>query len=140
MFFEANSAIYPSSPVVPTSVGVAIAAAYLLDLAKRLKQFPKISYYSTKLNSWIRICTAAVGTVGVSWSWAAYGTGHQLLITIPAWSAIGDYIWHWAVAYGIQHLAEIQLAQRQVAQKAMVVQAAEQGKVEVIHVTNPLLG
>jgi hypothetical protein len=126
MFFDTNNVLAPSSPVIPTSVGVAIVAAYALDLAKRIKAIPKISYYSTKLNSWIRLATAGLGTLGVSWSWAAYGTGHQLLITIPAWSVIGAYLWHAAIAFGVQHLAEIQLAQRPDAQKAMV----EQAKVE----------
>lgn len=96
----------PSSPVLPTSVGVAIAFGYLLDLLKRLKQLPKVNYYNKKMNLIIRIFLSGIGTLGISWVWSASGTGHQLLIMIPAWSVIGLAAWHWFVQYGMQHTFE----------------------------------
>ena len=98
-----NSALTPVSPTLPTSVGVAIAFGYILDLFKRLKQVPKINYYNTKLNLLLRIALSGIGTLGISWAWSPAGTGHQLLITIPAWPIVIEGAWHWFVQYGMQH-------------------------------------
>ena len=124
MLFDAANTLAPSSSTIPTSLGVAILSAYALDFLKRLKQVPKVTYYSTKLNSWLRLVMAGAGTLGISWVWSAVGTGHQLLIVIPAWSVVGAGFYHWAVQYGTQHFSEIILAQRSVAKEA----AAEQNK------------
>jgi hypothetical protein len=78
----------------------------ILDYAKRLKEVPKISYYTGKMNNLIRLIMSGVGTLGVSWAWSAAGTGHQLLINVPAWSVLALGIWHWAVQYGMQYTAE----------------------------------
>lgn len=93
----------PISPTLPTSVGVAIAFGYLLDLFKRLKEVPKITYYSKKVNLLLRIALSGIGTLGISWAWAPHGTGHQLLITFPATAVILAGCWHWFVQYGMQH-------------------------------------
>lgn len=122
MFFD-GGVLAPNSPVIPTSVAVAIVSAYVLDYLKRLNAIPQVSYYTSKLNTWLRVVMSGLGTLGVGWSWSAAGTGHQLLITIPAWTVLGFAIWHWAIAFAMQHLAEIQLAQRQVAKQAMLVQS-----------------
>lgn len=124
MLSEAITTLTPSSSTIPTSVGVAFVMAYALDFLKRVEQVPKINYYTTKLNSWLRLLTSGIGTLGVSWVWSAAGAGHQLLITIPAWSVLGAGLWHWAISYGTQHLVEIQLAQRPIAQKATSEQVA----------------
>jgi hypothetical protein len=118
MLFEV-SALAPTTPTIPTSMGVAILSAYVLDAAKRFKALPTVSYYSTKLNTVLRVILSGIGTLGVSWAWSSAGTGHQLLITIPAWAALLTGLWHWATSYGVQHFAEIQLAQRPTAQAAM---------------------
>ena len=123
MLFDA-SALAPATPTIPTSVGVAILSAYLLDAAKRLKQIPQVSYYTTKLNTLLRMALSGIGVLGVGWVWSAAGTGHQLLITIPAWNVVFTGLWHWATSYGVQHFAEIQLAQRPTAQAAMREQQA----------------
>jgi hypothetical protein len=99
----ASPTLTPISPVLPTSVGVAIVFGYLLDLAKRLKQIPKIDYFTTKVNTGIRILLSGIGTLGVTWAWSPAGTGHQILITIPAWSALALGLWHWLIQYGMQH-------------------------------------
>ena len=118
MLFDA-AVLAPAAPTIPTSVGVAILSAYALDTAKRLKAIPRVSYYTNKLNTVLRVILSGIGTLGVSWVWSAAGTGHQLLITIPAWSVILAGLWHWATSYGVQQFAEIQLAQRPAAQEAM---------------------
>jgi hypothetical protein len=109
---------------------VAIVSAYLLDWAKRLKQVPRISYYSTRLNTWLRVLMAGIGTLGVSWAWSPVSTtgGHQLLVVFPSNAALVVGVWHWAIQFGTQHFAEIQLAQRPTAQKAMVEQAKDEPK------------
>lgn len=100
---DASNALAPTSSTLPTAAGVAIVSGMILDYAKRLQKIPKISYYTTKLNNLIRLAMSGVGTLGVSWVWSAAGTGHQLLITIPAWSVIGLGLWHWAIQYGGQY-------------------------------------
>lgn len=122
MFVEAST-LAPSSSTLPTSVGVAIVMGYILDYIKRLNTIPKINYYTTKLNSWLRLAMAGVGTLGIAYTWSAVGTGHQLLISIPAWSVVGAGLWHWVVQYGAQHGWEIILAQRPIAKQAQVAQA-----------------
>jgi hypothetical protein len=119
------TALAPATPTLPTSVATAMFAAYALDYLKRLKQIPAVSYYSTRLNTVLRMFLSGIGTLGVSWAWSAAGTGHQLLITIPAWSAIANGLWTWGASYCVQHFAEIQLAQRPVAQAAIREQHAE---------------
>lgn len=117
--FVDTKLLAPAAPTIPTSVGVAILSAYVLDAAKRLKQLPQVSYYSTKLNTLLRVALSGIGTLGVSWVWSSADAGHQLLITIPAWSVLLAGLWHWATSYGVQHFAEIQLAQRPTAQEAI---------------------
>jgi hypothetical protein len=118
MFLDASLA--PNSPAIPTSVGLAILSAYVLDACKRIQSIPKISYYSTRLNTWIRVLMAGAGTLGVSYAWnSATGGGHTLLITLPSWPALSHGIFAWAVAYGVQHFAEIQLSQRPLAQETI---------------------
>jgi hypothetical protein len=126
-----TSVLAPAAPTIPTSVGVAILSAYALDFAKRTKQIPWVSYYTTKLNTLIRIALSGIGTLGVSWAWSSAGTGHELLITIPAWSIVLAGLWHWATSYGVQHFSEIQLAQRPVAQVAMRAQQEDAPKQQV---------
>jgi hypothetical protein len=138
MFFDTN-ALAPAAPTIPTSVGVAIIAAYALDLAKRLKQIPQVSYYTTKLNTILRIILSGIGTLGVSWVWSSAGTGHQLLISIPAGSVILAGLWHWATSYGIQHFSEIQLAQRSQAQAAMREQKGDGAPADVKPVAVPVV-
>jgi len=106
MLFDTAKTLAPGSPSLPTSVGVAIFSGYCLDLLKRLKQVPDITYYSRKFNLILRIIMSGAGTLGISWAWSAAGEGHQLLITIPAWSAIAIGLWHWTVQYGMQHSFE----------------------------------
>lgn len=118
-----TSVLAPNSPVIPTSVGLSIIFAYILDYAKRIKQVPKVTYYTTKLNSILRLIMSGVGTLGVSYVWSSTPAGgHQLLITIPSAAALGSGVFHWAVAYATQHFSEIQLAQRDVAKQAQQVQ------------------
>ena len=100
---DLQNTLSPSSPSLPTSVGVAIVSGYVLNLLKGLKSIPKISYYSTRLNMFLRILMSGIGTLGVTWVWSQAGEGHQLLITIPAWSAIGLGAWHWFIQYGMLH-------------------------------------
>ena len=119
MFLDVTNTLAPTAPTIPTSVGVAIFSAYALDYAKRLKALPVVNYYSTKLNSWLRLFLSGLGTLGVSWAWSAAGTGHQLLITIPAWSVIFVGLYHWGVQYGTMHFSEIILSQRPGAQTAI---------------------
>jgi hypothetical protein len=136
----ATPLLAPAAPTIPTSVGVAIIAAYALDFAKRLAVIPKVSYYTTKLNILIRVILSGIGTLGVSWAWSSAGTGHELLITIPAWSIVLAGLWHWATSYGVQHMTEIQLAQRSVAQEAMRTQkAGSPGPVEVKPMAVPVV-
>lgn len=119
ILIDASHVLSPEAPSIPTSVGVSILFAYILDNAKRLKQVPIISYYTTRLNTILRIVLSGIGTVGTTWVWSNSGTDHQLLITFPAGSVIIAGLWHWAINYGTQHFSEIQLAQRPAAQEAM---------------------
>jgi len=125
--FDSVATLAPTSSTVPTSVGVAIVSAYVLDYAKRFEKLPQVTYYSNKLNSWLRLALAGIGTFGVSYVWSAVGTGHQLILNIPAWSVLGSGLWHWAIQYGTQHFSEIILAQRPVAKQAAQEQAAKVG-------------
>lgn len=130
MFFDVNNTLAPAAPTLPTSAGVAIVFGYLLDLAKRLQSLPQINYYTTKVNTWLRIFLSGVGTLGVSWTWSAAGQGHTLLITIPAWTALAIGIWHWAVQYGMQHGFEILLESRQAMKLPATVKAGDnQGRI-----------
>lgn len=118
MFLEATQTLAPSSPALPTGVGVAIVFGYLLDVAKRLKQVPKINYYTQRLNFAIRVIMSGIGTLGVSWVWSSTTTGgHQFILNLPAWSIITTGIWHWVIQYGVQHGFEIQLYQRETAKR-----------------------
>src|ERR1700691_5151876 len=128
MLLDTTNLLAPAAPSIPTSVGVAIVFAYALDYAKRLNAIPQVSYYTTKLNTLLRIILSGIGTLGVSWVWSPAGTGHQLLITIPAWTIVATGLWHWATSFGVQHFAEIQLAQRPTAQAAMRAQQETEPK------------
>jgi hypothetical protein len=133
MFIEAaTNTLTPSSSTLPTSLGVALIMGYILDYLKRLQSIPKISYYTTRINFLIRLAMAGVGTLGVSWVWSAAGTGHQLLITIPAWSALLSGLFHWIAQYGVQHGWEIQLAQRPVARAVQATQVAQEPAHEAV--------
>jgi len=123
MLVDSATALTPTTPTIPTSLVIAIFSAYAMDFLKRLKQLPKINYYSTKLNSLIRLALSGIGTLGVAWSWSAAGTGHQLLITIPAWSAVAIGLYHWGAQFVATQFSEIILAQRQVAKAAITAQA-----------------
>ena len=91
MFIEAVNALTPTTPTIPTGAVVAIFSAYLMDFLKRLNSLPKVTYFSTKLNAWIRVALSGVGTLGVSWSWSSHwswsGAG-AAMITIPAGSVL----------------------------------------------------
>jgi hypothetical protein len=106
MFIDPTGNLAPTAPSLPTSVGVAIFFGYILDLLKRLKFFPKINYYSVKLNIIIRVVLSGFGTLGISWAWSKSGNGNQLSILLPAWSVLILGIWHWAVQYGMQDAFE----------------------------------
>jgi hypothetical protein len=147
LLFDTASPLAPSSSVIPTSVGVAIVSAYMLDWAKRLKQVPKISYYSTRLNTWLRVLMAGIGTLGVSWAWSPVSTTgrHELMIMFPSNAALLAGLYHWTIQFCMQHFGEIQLAQRPTAQKAMVEQAKDEpkdlpGKTPVGPVTTTAVG
>jgi len=118
MFFDSN-VMAPNSPVIPTAVGLAILQAYALDWIKRFDKLPQVTYFTNRLNTVLRLLMAGAGTLGVSWTWSKAGTGHELLISIPAWSALLSGLYHWGVAYGMQHFSEIVLSQRPTAQKAI---------------------
>lgn len=137
LLIDATHLLAPESPTLPTSVGVAIIFAYILDTAKRLNRVPKISYYTTKLNNIVRIILSGIGTLGTTWVWSNSGSNHQLLITIPAWSVIFAGLWHWVINYGVQHFSEIQLAQRPVAQEAMREQKKPNQEVKPLVVPQP---
>ncbi|HUK48103.1 MAG TPA: hypothetical protein VLW06_10950 [Terriglobales bacterium] len=101
---DAVSGLKPIAPTVPTSIAVAVICGSMLDLLKRLQSIPKITYYTTRLNIILRIIMSGLGTLGISWTWSAAGSGaHELVIGIPAWSALAYGVWHWAVQYGMQH-------------------------------------
>lgn len=100
-FFDATNTLAPSSPTLPTSVGVGIVCAYIVHFVKKLKQVPKINFYSTKLNAIIRASTSFASTIGVSVSWSS--TNHQLIIGNITLAVIVGGIYHWGVQYGIQH-------------------------------------
>jgi hypothetical protein len=126
MFLETTSVLAPTSSTLPTSLGVAIVMGYILDWVKRLQSLPKINYYTTKLNSWIRLLMAFGGTVGISWTWSALpGGGHTWTWTIPTATVLLASLWHIAVQYGAQHGWEILLAQRQIAKQAEAVQLSQ---------------
>jgi hypothetical protein len=125
LFLDAVNTLAPSSSTLPTAAGVAVLMAFVMDCLKRLETFPKVTYYSTKLNAWIRLAAAGIGTLGISWVWSAAGEGHQLIISLPAWSVIGTGIFHWAVQYVVQHGWETLLSLSPSAKAAMVVQKAE---------------
>jgi hypothetical protein len=126
ILFDAANTLAPTSPTIPTGLGVAILSAYGMDLIKRLKQFPKVTYYSAKLNSLIRLGAAAAGTLGVSFTWSklgGVGAGYQFVTTIPGLSVLALGAYHLAVQYGLTNISEIILAQREVAKQAKLVQA-----------------
>ena len=126
MFIEAANALTPTTPTIPTGAVVAIFSAYLMDFLKRLNSLPKVTYFSTKLNAWIRVALSGVGTLGVSWSWSSHwswsGAG-AAMITIPAGSVLAVGVYHWAEQFCITHFSEIILAQRQVAKAAILAQS-----------------
>jgi hypothetical protein len=125
MWIDANT-LSPNSPTIPTSVGIAILSAYGMDWLKRLKEFPKVTYYSAKLNSVIRLCAAAAGTLGVSFSWSrlgGVGAGYQFVTTLPSGITLLLGVYHLAVQYGITNFSEILLAQREIAKQAQASQA-----------------
>jgi hypothetical protein len=129
MLLDTVNSLAPSSSTLPTSLGVAIVMGYILDFTKRLNQIPKITYFTTKLNSWIRLAMAGAGTLGISWTWSSLPNGgHQWVWTLPAGTVILAGLWHWAVQYGAQHGWEILLAQRPVAQSAMRAQQEQEPK------------
>lgn len=105
MFFDYPLA--PNSPVIPTSVGVAIASAYILHTLKTLKSLPKVTFYSTKINLYLRLITSALGTLAISISWSHASTGGgTLAITLPSLSIFLAGIWHYGVQFGMQHMSE----------------------------------
>lgn len=113
MLLDAAQTLAPTSSTLPTSVGVAIAFGYLLDMAKRLKSIPKVTYYTDKLNFALRILLSGAGTLGVSWAWSHTATGgYHLGIDIPSLAVLGSGVWHWFVQYGMQHGFEIILQNR----------------------------
>lgn len=128
LYLQTANSLTPTSPSLPTSVSAAIVLGYALDTLKRLQQFPKINYYSTKLNTWIRLAMTGLATVGVSWTWSSTTNGgHQWIWNLPAWTVLLIGIWHWATQYGMQQIFEIGLAARPIAQKAMTTQVLQQG-------------
>jgi len=97
----------PNSPVLPTSVGVAVISAYVMHLLKAAKSVPKISFATTKLNAVLRAIMSGVGTIGISLSWAASATGGGTVsLAIPSLAVLLTGLWHWAVQFGIQHFSE----------------------------------
>jgi len=109
MFLETVNTLSPGAPSVPTSLGVAVISAYCLDFLKRMKSVPLVSYYSTKMNTYLRMIMALGGTLGISWAWSSSTAGegyHQLALTIPPLAVLMAGLWHCAVQYGIQHLGE----------------------------------
>ena len=105
MLLNVVHTLSPNAPSVPTSVGVAVVFGYVLHFLKISKKVPWIDFTTTWLNVVIRAVLSGIGTLGITWSWAAAtaGTGHQLMVNVPAGSAIAVGLWHWVVQYGIQH-------------------------------------
>jgi hypothetical protein len=118
----------PNSPVLPTSVGVAVISAYIMHLLKAAKSVPKVSFATTKLNAIIRAIMSGIGTIGISLSWAAAATGGGTVsIAVPSLGVLLAGLWHWAVQYGLQHFSEGTLQMmRQLSEIAK--QAASQGE------------
>ena len=103
MLLDAN-VLAPTSPTMPTSLGVAVLSAYVMHLLKSAKSIPAINFYSTKLNFWLRAALSAVGTIGISLKWAAATTGGGVIaIQVPALTVFLVGLWHWAVQFGMQH-------------------------------------
>lgn len=98
---DASNSLAPSSPTLPTSVGVAIVCAYLLNFVKKLKQIPQVSFYTTKLNSIIRAVTSFASTIGVSIQWSS--TSHTLTIGNLTLAVVAGGLFHWVAQYGAQH-------------------------------------
>jgi hypothetical protein len=130
MMFLFQSNLSANSPVLPTSVGVAVISAYVLHLAKCAKSLPKINFYSTKLNAIIRAGMSGIGTIGISLSWAAAASGGGTVsIAIPSLGVLLAGLWHWAVQFGIQHFSEgaLQMMRQMALIAKESAEAAEQG-------------
>lgn len=118
MFIETANNLAPSSPTIPTSLGVALVTGFVLHLLKVWAKIPWIDFYTTKLNTILRLVLSAIGTLGVSLKWAAAtGGGGTLAITIPTLAVIIAGLWHWAIQYVTQYSSECvyQIATQQVA-------------------------
>ena len=104
LFFDSANTLAPTSPTLPTSVGVGIVCAYLVTFVKRAKQIPWITFYSTKINTLIRAGTSFLSTIGVTVSWSS--VTHTLTIGNLTLAVVVGGIYHWVVQFGIQQIAE----------------------------------
>jgi len=101
LLVDAGNNLAPSSPTLPTSVGVAVACAYLVTFFKKLQQVPWINFYSVKMNAIVRAATSFVSTIGVSVSWSS--DTRTLTIGNITVAVIVSGLYHWIVQYGVQH-------------------------------------
>lgn len=104
MFLETVNALAPTSPTVPTGLGLALALGYIQHMLKRLESLPKINFYSTKINFALRVVLSGLGTLGLSWAWSsAPDGGHHLSLYIPSFAVLLLGAWHWFVQFAVQH-------------------------------------
>jgi hypothetical protein len=77
-------------------------AVYALQKLKSAKWFPLAQEGKAWLNRYASIALAALGAVGVNYTWTTYNGSQGFFIAWPGWFAIGVAGWHWLNHYVMQ--------------------------------------
>lgn len=92
------------SNVAMTQFTSSAAVVFLMQKLKNASWFPLVQEGKQKLNRLISIFSAALVTIGISWTWSldqATGT-HTFAIMGLSWMAALHGAWHWLNQYALQ--------------------------------------
>ena len=130
--------------VAVTEFTTSAVAVYVLQKLKTAKWFPLAQHGKAWLNRYASIALAALGAVGVNYTWTTYSGAQGIFIAWPGWFAITIAAWHWLNHYVMQETiyqatvnkvslttaptGEPAIAAKVTAQGAMVVPAQQEAK------------
>lgn len=88
--------------VAITEFTTSAVAVWLLQKLKAWPAFKLVQPGKAWLNRWASIILAALGAVGVSYTWTTFNGANGVFIAWPGWFAVAIGGWHWLNHYVLQ--------------------------------------
>ena len=89
---------------LPSQIGLAAAASYLIEALKNSAKFGWINQHTAGINRAFAIVTSFLAAVGVHYTWTHGTESGTYIITLTGMTlaSIGHYAWAWFTQFAIQ--------------------------------------